>query len=186
MQQQQQLEQALQVLRNGGLIVYPTEGVYGLGCDAANESAVQRLLALKQRPESMGLISIIADLQQVEAWLDTAYRDQWPKATETWPAPHTWLFPCDTAAPAWLTGEHHSRLALRVPDHPFCLQMCSAFGAPIVSTSANVSGAPAARRFAELDQRILAAVDVIIQQPCGQQDKPSTITDLLTEQNVRS
>lgn len=186
MQQPQQLEQALRALRAGGLIVYPTEGIYGLGCDAANAAAVQRLLALKQRPEAMGLISIIADLQQAEAWLDPVYREHWHKATASWPAAHTWLFPCTPAAPAWLTGEHRDRLALRVPDHAFCRQMCAAFGAPVVSTSANVSGEPAVSRFAELDPRIVAAADVIIQLPCGQQARPSTITDLLSNQHLRN
>mgnify|MGYP005845175035 CR=1 FL=1 len=186
MQQQQQLEPALQALRNGGLIVYPTEGVFGLGCDAANKTAVMRLLALKQRPQAMGLISIIAELQQAAGWLDPAYEHLWHKATASWPAAHTWLFPCSNSAPAWLTGAHSDSIALRVPDHLFCRQLCAAFGAPIVSTSANVSGAPAISSLQALDQRIASAVDVIIQLPCGQQHKPSIITDLLTDQNVRS
>ncbi len=182
---QQLFQSALQALRQGGLIVYPTEAVYGLGCAAADEQAVARLLQLKQRPMSMGLISIISDLQQIEHWLDSSYRQHWYKALDTWPAATTWLFPSAQAAPVWLTGAHRQRLAVRLPDHALCRQLCAQFGGPIVSTSANVSGTATVSQLTALDPRISSAVDVIIPEPCGGRDKPSSIKDLLSEAIVR-
>jgi L-threonylcarbamoyladenylate synthase len=180
------LDDAVRVLRRGGLLVYPTEGVYGIGCDARDEAAVQRLLALKQRDAAMGLISIIADLDQVADWLDPAHADRWKLALAGWPAPETWLFPCLDSAPHWLTGAHRGRLALRMPAHDWCLALCRAFGGPVVSTSANRSGQPAVRHFTELDPVLVDAVELAVDLPCGDRDKPSRIRDLMTDEVTRA
>jgi L-threonylcarbamoyladenylate synthase len=133
---------AVRRLQRGEVLSYPTEAVYGLGCDPLNKNAVMRLLQLKQRPMSKGLIIVAASLQQLESYLllDDAIRE---RCMATWPGPVTWVVPVRDWVPIWLAGEHHS-LAARVSAHPVVRALCECFGGPIVSTSANPGGKPPA------------------------------------------
>lgn len=137
------IRRAVDALRQGEVIAYPTEGVWGLGCDPWQESAVMKLLALKQRPVHKGLI-LIADTVQCFApllvGLDPA---QQQRLQETWPGPNTWLVPAHGLVPDWITGAS-DKVALRVSAHPVVQELCRQFGGAIVSTSANRSGLPAA------------------------------------------
>lgn len=131
------LHYAAQQVWAGKVIAYPTEAVYGLGCDPLNEAAVLRLLALKQRPVEKGLILIAADFKQLEPFLD--YDQQiLDKVLPTWPGAVTWIIPAQTWVPKWLTGEHQS-LAVRVTAHPLAKALCQHSQMPLVSTSANPS-----------------------------------------------
>jgi L-threonylcarbamoyladenylate synthase len=178
------LRQAARVLRSGGLIAYPTEAVYGLGCDPLNADAVLRLLELKQRHWQKGLILIAAELAQLEPFLlplDAAMRE---RVTPTWPGPNTWLLPTRPETPWWLRGEHDT-LAVRVTAHPVAAALCRAFGGPIVSTSANRAGkqpatTPLAVRNAFGDQ-----VDSIVHAPLGGAERPTQIRDGRTGRIVR-
>ncbi|MBP1150139.1 MULTISPECIES: Sua5/YciO/YrdC/YwlC family protein [unclassified Methylocaldum] len=131
-------------LRRGGIIAYPTEGVYGLGCDPLDQDAVRRLLALKERPSAKGLILIAAEFDQIEPYLDIPTEFMRSRLLATWPGPVTWIVPAASWVPAWLRGEH-ATLAVRVTAHPDAAALCRAFGGPIISTSANKSGRPPAR-----------------------------------------
>src|SRR5512143_218632 len=134
-----QLREAVRVLHHGGLIAYPTEAVYGLGCDPRNADAVLRLLNLKQRPWQKGLILIAADLAQLDPYLLPLDEMMRARVVPTWPGPNTWLLPARVETPHWLRGEHDT-LAVRVTAHPVAAALCRAFGGPIVSTSANLAG----------------------------------------------
>ncbi|MDD1611410.1 MAG: Sua5/YciO/YrdC/YwlC family protein [Methylococcaceae bacterium] len=115
---------AVQQLKAGKVIAYPTEAVYGLGCDPLNEQAVMHLLDIKQRPIEKGLILIAASLQQLEPYL--VLNDEiLARITPTWPGAVTWVIPAPANVPKWLTGEHNS-LAVRVTAHPIAQQLCSA------------------------------------------------------------
>ncbi|HEY0719815.1 MAG TPA: Sua5/YciO/YrdC/YwlC family protein, partial [Gammaproteobacteria bacterium] len=138
-----QLREAVRVLHDGGLIAYPTEAVYGLGCDPLNADAVLRLLELKQRPWQKGLILIAAEQTQLEPYLLPLDSAMLARVAPTWPGPYTWLLPARDETPWWLRGEHDT-LAVRVTAHPVAAALCRAFGGPIISTSANLAGkAPA-------------------------------------------
>jgi L-threonylcarbamoyladenylate synthase len=133
---------AVRQLQRGTVLAYPTEAVYGLGCDPLNKNAVLRLLRLKRRPMTKGLILAAADLQQLAPFLrlDAGIIE---RCSATWPGPVTWVIPTQEWVPEWLTGEHRS-LAVRVSAHPCVRQLCERFGGPLVSTSANPGGkAPA-------------------------------------------
>lgn len=172
------LRVAARLLQGGGVVAYPTEGVWGLGCDPMNEAAVRRLLDLKQRPEAKGLIIIAASLAQVGQWLQGLDAAQHAACAATWPGPYTWVVPA-AAAPAWLRGRHDS-VAVRVTAHPGVQALCNAFGGALVSTSANISGKPPARDALQLRQQFGRALDYILPGRLGGDGKPSEIRDART------
>ncbi|WP_440996752.1 Sua5/YciO/YrdC/YwlC family protein [Arhodomonas sp. SL1] len=130
-------------LRAGGVIAYPTEAVYGLGCDPADPHAVARLLNLKSRPVEKGLILIADRPGRLQGWADAfALSDE--RLAASWPGPVTWLMPAGPRAPAWITGGS-DRIAVRVTAHPVAAALAAAFAGPLVSTSANPAGAHPAR-----------------------------------------
>jgi L-threonylcarbamoyladenylate synthase len=173
-----EINRAVVALRAGGVIAYPTEGVWGLGCDPFNEQAVRRVLDLKQRSEAKGLIMIAASVVQIASWLDELSMAQKAEVLATWPGPYTWVVPA-SAAPHWLRGEHDS-VALRVSDHPGVHLLCEAWGGPLVSTSANRSGQSALLDAASVQREFGAALDAILPGPLGADPRPSEIRDALS------
>ncbi|SLM64784.1 TsaC protein (YrdC domain) required for threonylcarbamoyladenosine t(6)A37 modification in tRNA [Dickeya aquatica] len=147
----EELAPLIQLLRDQQVIAYPTEAVFGLGCDPDSEVAVEKLLALKQRPRDKGLILIAANVQQLAPYVEiSALSDSQRQAVfDTWPGPFTWVIPAKLTTPEWLTGRFSS-LAVRVSDHPLVQQLCLAFGKPLVSTSANLTGHPPCRTYQEV------------------------------------
>ncbi|MBA3581532.1 MAG: Sua5/YciO/YrdC/YwlC family protein [Gammaproteobacteria bacterium] len=178
------IAEAVLCLRRGGVIAYPTEAVFGLGCDPNNETAALHLLALKKRPMHKGLILVAAHTQQLnefvapEVWLD------YPHTVASWPGPHTWLVPCRSDAPAWLTGEH-TKLAVRISAHPVVRELCNAFGGAIISTSANISDAPPARNATEVIAQFPQQLSGIVIGETGGNGNVTTIHDAVTGQQLR-
>lgn len=171
-------------LRDGQLIAYPTEAVYGLGCDPANESAVRKLLALKHRPESAGLLLIGHEIEQFQAWVGPVSARQRARAMATWPGPVTWLFPCGQNALEFITGLHDT-IAIRVTAHPPCVALCRAFDGPLVSTSANLHSAAPARSAAEVEACFGTLLGGILEGPLGGRASTSEIRDVQTGQLIR-
>ncbi len=136
------IKQAAAVVRGGGVIAYPTEGVFGLGCDPQNEEAVHRILFLKQRSVAKGLILIAASLEQLSVFIDFP-EDCRDRVCSTWPGPVTWVLPARAGVPRWLRGDHRG-VAVRVTAHPLAQALCLEAGA-LVSTSANRGGVLPAR-----------------------------------------
>lgn len=172
---------AVAVLRRGGLVACPTEGVWGLSCDPFDEAAVLRLLALKQRTVDKGLILVATTPAQFEGIADWEPLPPGRKAEilASWPGPNTWIVPVTARVPRWISGEHDG-VALRVSAHPVMAELCAAFGGPLVSTSANRAGEPAARNLAALDPAVLAATDGRVAGETGARDRPSDIRDART------
>lgn len=181
------LDEAVAILQRGGLIAYPTEAVWGLGCDPFDAAAVQRLLALKQRPQSKGMILIAAGIEQLLPWIDLADLGDARRVAvlASWPGPHTWALPCNETVPDWLRGAHET-LAARVTAHPTAVALCRAFGGPLVSTSANLGGDPAPRHFGDLDPRVLAGIDGWIEGDIGGLERPTPIRDARTGEILRA
>lgn len=174
-------------LREGGLVVYPTESVWGLGCDPFHAGALRRLLLLKQRAVAKGLILIAADLAQLQPLLAL---DALPPARRaavlaTWPGPATWTMPCSAHVPAELRGDHDT-LAVRITAHPGAAALCRAFGAPLVSTSANRAGEPPARSRDELDPHLLAGIDALLDGETGRLERPTPIRDARSGEVLRA
>jgi L-threonylcarbamoyladenylate synthase len=172
-----------QYLFRGGLIAYPTESCYGLGCDPNNRVAVKRLLRLKRRPQAKGLILIACRVRQLAPFIASLTPAQQEKIRVTWPGPHTWLMPASENCPAWLTGKHH-RLAVRVTAHRGAAKLCRSAGMALVSTSANLSGGKPAKNAREC-QRLFGSRVKVLPGRIGRRRKPSTIQDLISGKVIR-
>ncbi|MGE8220482.1 MAG: Sua5/YciO/YrdC/YwlC family protein [Stenotrophomonas acidaminiphila] len=180
------LQNVVPALRAGSVIAYPTEAVWGLGCDPANETAVMKLLALKQRPVEKGMILVAADVTQLQGWvrLDALAEDRRQAVLDSWPGAHTWIVPAGPLAPRWITGEH-SGIAVRVSAHPQVHALCQAWGGPLVSTSANLAGQPPARARDQLDPALLAQLDGLLDGATGGLAQPTRIRVAATGQVLR-
>jgi len=166
------------LLQRGGVIAYPTEAVWGLGCDPFDEAAVTRLLALKQRPVDKGLILVAGLLDQFDGLLDwdALPVDRQESVFASWPGPHTWTVPASGRVPDWITGTHDD-VAVRVSAHPTVVALCAAFGGPLVSTSANPAGAPPPRTLDAFDPALQAALDGVVAGITGGLERPTAIRD---------
>ena len=175
---------AIAVLRRGGVIAYPTEAVWGLGCDPFNESAVRRLFALKQRPQGVGVILIAADFAQVAPFLGDCPMPAIARAQATWPGPNTWIFPRNGRVPTWIVGEH-AGIAVRVTAHPLAAALCRGFGSAIVSTSANPHGQAPAKSVETLRQLFDDQLDDILEGELGGLERPTAIRDAVSGETLR-
>ncbi|WP_111657937.1 L-threonylcarbamoyladenylate synthase [Isoalcanivorax indicus] len=174
---------AARVVRGGGVIAYPTEAVYGLGCDPANEEAVLRLLEIKQRPVHKGLILLGADAEQLRPWIKVSDAEL-ARMTERWPGPVTWVVPASARVPGWVRGEH-ATVAVRVSGHPLARAIAAAAGTPIISTSANLSGRPSARNRFQVARQLGDQLDLIVNGDCNLAQRPSAIIDLASGAHLR-
>ena len=175
---------AVEQLRAGQVIAYPTEAVYGLGCDPANESAVRKVLSLKDRPESAGLVLIASEYSQLQAWIAEIDQSLVEKAMQTWPGPVTWLFPRAMGVPDYLAGNHDT-IAVRLTAHEPSRALCNAFGSALVSTSANPTAEEPARSAREVEDYFGHHIGGILAGPLGGAENPSEIRDLLHDNIIR-
>jgi L-threonylcarbamoyladenylate synthase len=176
------VDTAVATLKQGGVLAYPTEAVWGLGCDPFNQQAVLKLLALKKRPIAKGLILIAASVEQVEPYLQLLTTLERERVVETWQnssQPTTWVVPVSPDFPEWIRGEHLS-VAIRVSAHPPVQALCSAFGGAVISTSANISGQATAQNPEQIVSVFSDGVDYILPASLGGQKNPSQIRDTRT------
>ncbi|MFL0798711.1 MAG: threonylcarbamoyl-AMP synthase [Cellvibrionaceae bacterium] len=176
--------QAASVIRAGGLVAYPTEGVWGLGCDPFSEDALQRVLKLKRRKMGMGVILVAANLQQLQPYLAGLKPSQIQVLKDSWPGPVTWLIPNNGYAPEWITGGRET-LAVRVTDHPLVQALCVRADSPIVSTSANPHKIPSAKTALKVRCYFGDQVDYVTAGKTGGRTKPSAIFDLISGKQIR-
>ena len=170
-------------LKHGGVIAYPTESVFGLGCDPANRAAVKRILQIKGRPQRKGLILLADRLPALKAYIAPVDDQQRHQLQATWPGPHTWLMPTSKDCPKWLTGRHQT-IAARVTANPFSSLLCKNTRMAIVSTSANLSGCQPARTTRQC-YRLFGGQVRILPGRTGGAKKPSTIQDLASGRIIR-
>jgi len=175
---------AAHVIRAGGVVACPTEAVFGLSCDPGNTAAVRRLLALKQRSATKGLILIAADFAQLEPWLAPLSGERRQRMLAGWPGPITWVAPASPGVPTCLTGGRDS-LAVRVTAHPLAAALCRACGGPLVSSSANPNRRRAARNPLEVRLRLGDNPDFILSGHTSGLDRPTEIHDLHSGQRLR-
>lgn len=178
------LRETGRLLRAGAVIAYPTEAIYGLGCDPLNRDAVMRLLAIKRRPIDKGVILIASRIEQLRPFIETPSAEIQSQLDATWPGPVTWLLPCRPGTPVWLRGRHDT-IAVRVTAHRPAAAICDAFGGAIVSTSANASGHPPARNALQARLRC-PGVDRVVNGPTGGRHRPSEIRDARSTAIVRA
>lgn len=177
------LQQAVELLKVGEVIAYPTEAVYGLGCDPFNQAAVHKVFHVKQRPLEKGVILVAASVEQIESYVQLKGMPWEEKVLNTWPGPYTWVLPLKHAMPEWITGGRDT-VAIRVSAHPTVQALCHAYGGPIVSTSANVSGQLPAKSCAEIEE-VFADRVFCLPGELGQLEQPTHILDAVSGRQLR-
>lgn len=177
------LRYALHQIRHGGIIAYPTETVYGLGCDPMNSEAVLSLNALKNRGKNKGLILIGSSLEQFSKFIDVPEKKDRDKIQNS-KTPTSWIVPSSHQAPVWLTGNRKT-LAIRVSKHEIVTRLCTGLGSPIVSTSANPGGHKPANSALDLHRYFQNKIDAFIFSNDYQPGQPSTIRSLHNDKIIR-
>jgi len=177
------IRQAVQKINNGDLIAYPTEAVYGLGCNPLDEEAVLKLLTLKKRSVDKGLILIASSIEQLDPYLQLT-DDIVSRVQASWPGPVTWIIPAQPWVPQWLTGKHSS-LAVRVTDHPIASSLCEENEGPLVSTSANTSARPPATKSWQVTKNLNHTGLFIVPGEVGKLKQATPIYDVLSHHKLR-
>jgi len=183
---QQDIQDAVTALQQGLLIGYPTESVFGLGCDPQQPEAVAHLIQLKQRNPDKGLILIASSFEQLLPYIDNVAESVASDAKSSWPGPVTWLWPVrqgGTFSPL-LTGKHQT-IAVRVSAHPVVVALCNRFKGAIVSTSANTEGKPPAKTVSEVQQYFSGQLAKVINASVGDLLQPTPIYDVMTKAEIR-
>jgi L-threonylcarbamoyladenylate synthase len=182
------LSNALNALRTQAVIAYPTESVFGLGCDPDCDIAIQKILDLKQRPAHKGLILIAANIEQLADYADFSSLNETQLASiqNTWPGPFTWVVPVHKNLSKLISGDFNS-VAVRVSAHPVVQKLCSEFGKPIISTSANLSGLEACVNSTQVKQMFVGnpLLKTTIEAEVSGLDNPSQIHNAITGQRLR-
>lgn len=177
------IRQAVSALNRGRVIAYPTEAVYGLGCDPWHEHAVYSLLDLKARSWQKGLILVAADIEQLDEFIEPINLGLAQEVRASWPGPTTWILPAKKGVPDYLRGQHDT-IAVRVTAHLQTAALCSQFGGAIVSTSANKAGRRPAKSSHEV-RRCLPEIEAVLSGQCRGADKPTQIRDGQTGEILR-
>ena len=185
-QTKSRITKAVTLIQEGHVIAYPTESVYGLGCDPLNANAVANLLKIKRRPLGKGFILVAGDFEQVQPFIEPIPPLNLTQVLSSWPGPTTWIFPASMSTPSWLTGDHASTIAIRISAHPVIQELCKEYGKPIISTSANIAGEIPARSFDMVNMTFKDQVEMIVPGNVGNLRKPTTIRDAITGETLRA
>lgn len=175
--------EAAELVLGGGVVAHACEGVWGLACDPMNEAAVRRVLQLKGRPASKGLIVIGAAATDFAPELGPLCAEAAARIRASWPGAVTWLVP-NVRFPSWIVGDFPT-VAVRVPDHEQARQFAAACGHPLVSTSANRAADPPARTAEEVRRIFGSEIDGLLPGAVGGRSAPSTIVDAATGRVLR-
>ncbi len=179
------LRRAVEIVRAGGLIAHPTEGVYGLACDPRQPEPLLGLLAIKQRPAEKGMILVASSWLQLAPYVAPLSADELQLPFSTWPGAVTWLLPAADKISPLLCGAHPT-IAVRITNHPLTRTLCDQLASAIVSTSANPAGRPAARSALRVHQYFGRQLDLVLNGPLGGRSGPSEIRELSTGRLLRS
>jgi len=177
-----QIRAAAKAIKNQGVIAYPTESVFGLGCLPLSESAVNKVLQLKHRPANKGLILIASDLKQIEPFTDLNDNDREKISSQS--SATTWLVNKSDLTPIWVSGKHN-KVAIRVTTHPTVKALCNEVGGAIISTSANPSSAKSASNILQVRQYFPVQLDYYLPGDTGNIKTATPIIDIETMNLIR-
>ena len=179
------VQRAKRSIASGGIIAYPTESVWGLGCDPWNKHATERLLDLKKRSRYRGLILVASCWNQFQPLIDRLSPQQLNKLKAVWPGPTTWLLPDpDNWIPVWIKGKYPT-VALRLSSNQTIINLCSEHRGLLISTSANISGKNPALSILQVRKSFGQSLDYIIPGKLGSQKQVSQICDLTNNTIIR-
>ncbi len=180
----EEIEKTISILKRGGIILYPTDTVWGIGCDATNAEAIDKVFALKKRAENKSMICLVSDFKMLQQYVEevpeVAY-DILKYASK----PTTIIYDRPLRVAENIIAEDNT-LAIRVARDPFCGKLIRKFKRPIISTSANISGMPTPKNFEEISEVILEGVDYVVNLPLQKKGvKPSSIIKIGNDSTVK-
>ena len=173
---EQQVEKGIRILKKGGIIAFPTDTVYGLGCDAFRLRAVERVYEVKRRPRHLPFPLLLSDISQATAVAKPLSGIALSLARRFWPGALTLVLPKSDSLPLYLSSG--GTVAVRIPGHPICLALIQGIGSPLVGTSANISGSYSALTANEVEEQLGDAIDFIIDGGKCPGGNESTIVDV--------
>jgi len=179
------IRRAARCIRAGGVVAYPTEAVFGIGCLPDDDAALARVLRIKRRSWRKGMLIVGGSLEQIDRWAMLERSPLLDTILEGWPGPNTWVLPARPCAPMQLTGGRHT-IAVRYTAHPIAAELCHQAGSALVSTSANTSGRPPLARAVDVRRTLGRVLDDVLPGPLGGQAAPTRIRDGLTGQVLRA
>ncbi|WP_444996627.1 L-threonylcarbamoyladenylate synthase [Aliikangiella sp. IMCC44359] len=178
-----QLDCAVKAIDCGGVIAYPTESVFGLGCDPYHNDAIKKILSIKKRPAYKGLIILVSDIAQAEPFLQPLSKQQLQRVNIPRERAITWLIPCQPEVSPLLRG-HFRSLAVRITQHPIARAICESTNTPLVSTSCNIAGKSELKTTMAVRNHMKAKIDWLVDGKCGGQ-APSQIIDITNDRVLR-
>lgn len=184
MTSRQRIDHAARIIVAGGIVAYPTEAVYGLGCLPDDDDALARIVLLKRREARKGLIVVAASTEQLTQYAELPGGRLGDEMRASWPGPVTWIVPVSRPLSPLLTGGRDT-IAVRVSDHPIVRCLCHRVGGPIVSTSANPAGKRPARSALGVRRAFGTRIDFVLAGPLGNRDRPSEIRDAVSGETIR-
>jgi len=174
---------AVEYLKQGKIIAYPTEGVYGLGCDPYNKKSVKEIIKIKQRPSKKTFIIVTCSINQLEDIVDVSKITN--EVLKSWPGAYTWLMPAKKNLPEWLINKENGLIAVRVSNHETIKNICIKFGKPIISTSANINNKNNITTENDIKKLFKSKIDYLVVGKIGKSKKPTTIKNMLTGEVIR-
>jgi L-threonylcarbamoyladenylate synthase len=175
------LKNSLRVLREGGIILYPTDTLWGLGCDATNSSAVQKIFRIKSRDESRSLIILVNGLSMLERYVKEVPEPVYNLLSVS-DSPLTIIYPEGRSLAEGVCAEDGS-VGIRICNDEFCIELIDRFRKPVISTSANLTGKPSPSSFSEIDENIIRSADYTVKYRQGDRQKYSASPVIKVERN---
>lgn len=172
------LTAAADVIRAGGVLVYPTETLYGIGADALNPSAIAKVIAAKKRNESKPILILAHSIPMVRTLVAEIQHSAYSFMEGFWPGPLTIVFKAARNIPAEIT-QGSGTIGIRIPSSKFCIELLKRCGCPLTSTSANISGEPVHRTIEEIHRALTAGIDLYIDAGSLPESKPSTVISVV-------
>ena len=170
-------------LKSGEVIGYPTEAVYGIGCDPWNQSSVEKIAKIKGRERRQTFLMVASSIDQLTDLIDISRLS--PQVTSSWPGHTTWLIKAKENVPYWLQDEQTNKVGVRVSNHPLVRELCNEYGKPIISTSANISGKEEIKNQQEFIRTFSSDINYLVDGDLGDYDKASMIIDMETNKKIR-
>lgn len=181
---QTSIQYAVDILKQGGVIAYPTEAVFGLGCLAGNIQAIEKLLSLKQRSVNKGLILLAYEFSQFKSYIQPLDDKILKKLQSSWPGPNTWIVPAAEQTSTLIRGQFDS-VAIRISAHPIVRALCRQTQSAIISTSANISNQSMTYNASQVREQFKDQLDYILEGAVGSSTKPSIIKDAISDKVLR-
>ena len=170
-------------LKSGEVIGYPTEAVYGIGCDPWNQSSVEKIAKIKGRKKRQTFLMVASSIDQLTDLIDISRLSSQVKSS--WPGHTTWLIKAKENVPYWLQDEQTNKVGVRISNHPLVRELCSEYGKPIISTSANISGKEEIKNQQEFMKTFSSDINYLVDGDLGDYDKASMIIDMETNKKIR-